>query len=90
MTDFDPEEDTLVIVIDGETPIDGDEDDGDAVDPDEVIVRPASNGTDTEVVLNGVLAAVLQNTDAAALDADKSWLANFEVPETPAAAAPSS
>lgn len=81
ITDFDAEEDILVIVIGNEIPFDGDEDDGDAVDPDEVVVRASESGEDTEVLLNGVLAAVLQNTNAAALDASKSeWLANFVSP----------
>jgi Ca2+-binding RTX toxin-like protein len=39
-------------------------------------VRAAVNGTDSEIVVDGNVVVILQNTNAAALSADTSWLLN--------------
>ena len=39
-------------------------------------IRTASNGTDSEIVVEGNVVVIMQNTDAAALSADTSWLLN--------------
>ena len=70
VTDFNPADDMLVLVnATGE--------DASILDGENILIRAAANGTDTEVVYRGDLLAVLQNTDAAALAADRSWFGNM-------------
>ena len=87
VTDFDPSEDVLLLAESQGDPLTFEEDDS------RLDIRVASNGTDTEVVFDGVVCAVLQNTNAAELASDTSWLANIEeitppvVPVVPTVAA---
>ena len=39
-------------------------------------IRAAANGTDSELVVNGNVVVIVQNTSAADLSADTSWLLN--------------
>ena len=91
VTDFDPDEDVLMLAQSQGDPLSIEADDS------RLDIRAATNGTDTEVVFDGVVCAVLQNTNASALAADTNWLANVvqaappaplpAVPETPASPA---
>ena len=72
VTDFDPQEDTLLLRSTDGSPL--------AWTPDDprYAVEQASNGRDTNIVFDSRLLAVLQDTDAADLRADLSWFANIE------------
>jgi Ca2+-binding RTX toxin-like protein len=70
VTDFNPAQDTLILA---------DRDGEDAVinDGENVVIRASTDGQDTEVVYRGRVIALLQDTDAAALSADRSWFGNI-------------
>ncbi len=43
---------------------------------DDLVIRAGDNPNETEVVYDGQVMAILQNTDTAALSTDRMWLGN--------------
>ena len=79
--DFDPEEDTLVLVDDagndvsfapfGETPQEGEFDGLPFVE-----IRATADEAGTEVIYDGSVIALLRDTPVSVLDGDSAWLVN--------------